>query len=190
MPIEMAAASEMNVAVLGPVAVGACIGLAIFYVAILYSPSFLLRLPPPDSFHVFMIRQFVCTIVSTVLSLFASFLLLGVRSFKDMPSTLRIYGIRSDHMLQAVGLPILLKFLPYAVSLVSKKLSMTYVWRETSQFEEHNIPFHRGLLMRIYMFGTNILALRAYVVVSFYYSYNHSTPISNLLGCLSPTLRC
>lgn len=96
----------------------------------------------------------------------------------------------SSVQLQAVGLPILLTFLPYAVSLVSKNLSMTYVWRETSQFEEHNIPFHRGLLMRIYMFGTNILALRAYVVVSFYYSYNHSTPISDLLGCSSPTLRC
>lgn len=83
MPVEMAA-SAMDLAVSGPVAVGACIGLAIFYVAILYSPTFLLRLPPPDSFHVFMIRRFVCASVSTVLSLIASSALLGVSSIPSL----------------------------------------------------------------------------------------------------------
>ncbi|KAA8518589.1 hypothetical protein F0562_016063 [Nyssa sinensis] len=40
-----------------PVAVAACTTMAFFYVAILYAPAFILRLPPPASFKSLMIRH-------------------------------------------------------------------------------------------------------------------------------------
>ncbi|KAJ0794014.1 hypothetical protein HanOQP8_Chr01g0035511 [Helianthus annuus] len=52
-----------------PLAIIACIGMTILYVAILYSPTLILRLPPPSSFKTFMIRRFICAGISTVISL-------------------------------------------------------------------------------------------------------------------------
>ncbi|KAJ0949893.1 putative CAAX prenyl protease 2 [Helianthus annuus] len=52
-----------------PLAIVACIGMTILYVAILYSPTLILRLPPPSSFKTFMIRRFICAGISTVVSL-------------------------------------------------------------------------------------------------------------------------
>lgn len=59
-------------------AVAACIGMAVFYVAILYSPTLILRLPPPDSFKSFLTRRFVCAAVSSVVSMTVAFLILPV----------------------------------------------------------------------------------------------------------------
>lgn len=64
--------------VLNAMALIACIAMALFYVAILYAPTVLLRLPPPSSFETYMIRRFLCAIVSTILSLFLSVLILPV----------------------------------------------------------------------------------------------------------------
>lgn len=61
-----------------PVAVSACVAMALLYVASLYAPTVLLRLPPPSSLNSFMIRRFLCAAVSTVLSLFLSALILPV----------------------------------------------------------------------------------------------------------------
>lgn len=62
-----------------PVAVISCIAMALLYVVTLYAPTVLLRLPPPSSFTNYMIRRFLCAIVSTTLSLFISPLILPVR---------------------------------------------------------------------------------------------------------------
>ena len=75
---EEASAMERDGVVSQPVAVIACIAMAVFYVAILYAPTVLLRLPPPPSFKTYMIRRFLCAVVSSVLSLFISALILPV----------------------------------------------------------------------------------------------------------------
>ena len=61
-----------------PVAVVASVSMALLYVAILYAPTMVLRLPPPSSFESFMIRRFLCAVVSSILSLFLSSLILPV----------------------------------------------------------------------------------------------------------------
>lgn len=60
-------------------AVIACTAMAILYVAILYAPTLILRLPPPDSFQSYLIRRFICAAISSVTSLIACSLLLPVR---------------------------------------------------------------------------------------------------------------
>lgn len=62
-----------------PVAVIACVGMTLFYVAILYAPTVILRLPPPYSFKEFMIRRFLCAAVSSVVSLAVCAFILPVR---------------------------------------------------------------------------------------------------------------
>lgn len=59
-------------------AVAACTAMALFYVAILYSPTLILRLPPPTSFKSYMIRRFVCAAVSSLISVVFSALILPV----------------------------------------------------------------------------------------------------------------
>jgi prenyl protein peptidase len=63
-----------------PTAVTACTAMALLYVAILYAPTLILRLPPPPSLKTFMIRRFVCTAISSILSLLVSALILPVSS--------------------------------------------------------------------------------------------------------------
>ncbi|RRT42579.1 hypothetical protein B296_00057025 [Ensete ventricosum] len=65
----------------GTVAVAACAAMAFFYVAILYAPTLILRLPPPTSLDSFMIRRFACAAVSSAASVLACVLLLGVSRF-------------------------------------------------------------------------------------------------------------
>lgn len=61
-------------------AVIACMAMALLYVAILYTPTLVLRLPPPSSFNNYMVRRFICAIISSILSLFVSALILPVCS--------------------------------------------------------------------------------------------------------------
>lgn len=67
------------------VAVVACAAMALFYVAILYAPTLILRLPPPPSFKNFMIRRFICAAISSVVSVVVSALLLPVSSTSSLP---------------------------------------------------------------------------------------------------------
>ena len=53
-----------------PLAVVACAAMALFYVAILYAPTLVLRLPPPSSYKDFMIRRFICAATSSLVSVF------------------------------------------------------------------------------------------------------------------------
>ncbi|XP_021728675.1 CAAX prenyl protease 2-like isoform X3 [Chenopodium quinoa] len=58
-------------------AVTACVAMTLLYVAILYAPTLIFRLPSPTSYQQFMIRRFVCAAASSLLCVFiSSFLLL------------------------------------------------------------------------------------------------------------------
>ncbi|XP_058087392.1 CAAX prenyl protease 2 isoform X3 [Magnolia sinica] len=92
-PLEMAEASVPKAT-----AVAACTAMAVFYVAILYSPTLILRLPHPTSVKSFMIRRFVCAAISSIVSAFASALLLPIGSFQAASSIFGVYGIRVDHL--------------------------------------------------------------------------------------------
>ncbi|GLT62649.1 hypothetical protein SLA2020_352680 [Shorea laevis] len=112
-----------------PVAVIACIALALFYVAILYAPTVVLRLPPPSSYKVFLIRRFICSAISSIISVVSCVLILPARS-REESSLLGIYGIRTDHIWQAVVFPLLLTSLMYTGSLVLKSLSAVDKWKK------------------------------------------------------------
>ncbi|PIN05407.1 Prenyl protein protease [Handroanthus impetiginosus] len=115
-------------------AVAACTGMAVFYVAILYSPMLILRLPPPDSFKSFMIRRFACAAVSSVVSLIVCSLILPIKRW-DTSNLLGVYGIRLDHIWQALVFPLSLTSLMYTGSFALKLLSML------QESDEH---FHSG----------------------------------------------
>ena len=70
-------------AVSKPIAVAACSSMAVLYVAILYAPTQLFRLPHPSSVKDFMLRRFACAAISSLLSLLLSALILPV-SLSDL----------------------------------------------------------------------------------------------------------
>lgn len=101
-------------------AVIACTAMAILYVAILYAPTLILRLPPPDSFQSHLIRRFICAAISSVASLIACSLILPIQWGKSHLSG--VYGIRLDHIWQAVVFPLTLTSLMYAGTFILKLL--------------------------------------------------------------------
>ncbi|KAH0737109.1 hypothetical protein KY290_035814 [Solanum tuberosum] len=101
-------------------AVIACTAMAILYVAILYAPTLILRLPPPDSFQSHLIRRFICAAISSVASLIACSLILPIQWDKSHLSG--VYGIRLDHIWQAVVFPLTLTSLMYAGTFILKLL--------------------------------------------------------------------
>lgn len=107
-------------AIPGKAAVAACAAMAVFYVAVLYAPTPLLRLPPATSLRAFFHRRFVCAAVSSAASVLATAALLGVWSLSDSSKALAVLGIRSDHLLEAVVIPLLLTSLVYAGSFVAR----------------------------------------------------------------------
>lgn len=76
---DPSAAALDGAGVSGTAAVCACAAMAFFYVAILYSPTLILRLPPPTSVESFFLRRFGCAAISSAASVAASAALLGVR---------------------------------------------------------------------------------------------------------------
>ncbi|KAK6290101.1 hypothetical protein POUND7_001642 [Theobroma cacao] len=112
-----------------PVAVMACITMTLFYVAILYAPTLILRLPPPQSFKNFMIRRFVCAAVSSVASVIFVPLILPIRSL-EASFLFGVYGIRSDHLWQAVVFPLFLTSLMYVGSLTLKSILLVNKWKQ------------------------------------------------------------
>ncbi|EYU35475.1 hypothetical protein ABFS82_10G052200 [Erythranthe guttata] len=104
-------------------AVAACTAMAVFYVAILYSPTLVLRLPPPISFKSYMIRRFVCAAISSVVSLVVCFFILPITR-RDASNLFGVYGIRLDHTWQALVFPLSLTSLMYSGSFALKFLSM------------------------------------------------------------------
>ncbi|XP_059646705.1 CAAX prenyl protease 2 [Cornus florida] len=105
------------------VAVTACTTMALLYVAILYAPTLILRLSPPNSFETFLIRRFICAAVSSIVSVILCAFILPIKSW-ELSYVFGVYGIRSDHIWQAVVFPLSLTSLMYAGSLVLKSLSL------------------------------------------------------------------
>ncbi|XVE75991.1 hypothetical protein DITRI_Ditri12bG0136700 [Diplodiscus trichospermus] len=112
-----------------PVAVIACIAMTLFYVSLLYAPTLILRLPPPQSFKNFMIRRFICAAISSVASVTFCALVLPIRSV-EASSLFGVYGIRSDHIWQAMIFPLFLTSLMYAGSLTLKSMLLVNKWKE------------------------------------------------------------
>ncbi|XP_057777870.1 CAAX prenyl protease 2 [Salvia miltiorrhiza] len=110
-------------------AVAACIGMAVFYVAILYSPTLILRLPPPNSSNSFLTRRFLCAAVSSIVSMIVAFLILPITGL-DASNLLGVYGIRMDHIWQALAYPLSLTALMYSGSFALKLLSMLQTSKE------------------------------------------------------------
>ncbi|KAM0053540.1 putative Type II CAAX prenyl endopeptidase Rce1 [Helianthus debilis subsp. tardiflorus] len=123
-----------------PLAIVACVGMTILYVAILYSPTLILRLPPPSSFKTFMIRRFICAGISTVVSLLVCAFILPIKRW-NMSYLLSAYGIRLHHTWEAVVFPLCLTSLMYIGSFILKILSIWSSWSEHGD-RQIDISFH------------------------------------------------
>ncbi|PON42458.1 CAAX amino terminal protease [Parasponia andersonii] len=112
---------EEQGAISKPVAAGASAAMALLYVAILYSPTLVLRLPPPSSFKDFMIRRFICAATSSFVSIVICFLILPpVEKLGSIIFTWRFgnsIGSSGEYALQSL--------LGWAISVVSNILA----WR-------------------------------------------------------------
>ncbi|XP_034224555.1 CAAX prenyl protease 2 isoform X2 [Prunus dulcis] len=169
------------------VAVVACAAMALFYVAILYAPTLILRLPPPPSFKNFMIRRFICAAISSVVSVVVSALLLPMKS-REASSLLGVYGIRMDHIWQAVIFPLTLTALMYGGSLVLKSLLLMSALREHMNFggglSFNNIKnLSEEIVACSRSIASDVLVWRTYVVA----------PLTEELvfrACMLPLLLC
>ncbi|KAK4833482.1 hypothetical protein QYF36_005717 [Acer negundo] len=169
------------------VAVIACVFLTLFYVAILYAPTLILRLPPPSSLKNFLIRRFVCAAISSVVSLLFTALILPIRS-EETSSLVGVYGIRSDHMWQAVVFPLSLTSLMYAGSLVLKSMLLLKSWKKnmndgggvSSDFIKSALQTFLDYMISM---ASDVMAWRNYVVA----------PLTEELvfrACMIPLLLC
>ncbi|KAK2655315.1 hypothetical protein Ddye_008367 [Dipteronia dyeriana] len=168
------------------VAIIACVFLTLFYVAILYAPTLILRLPPPSSLKNFLIRRFLCAAISSVVSLLFSALILPIRS-EEASSLVGVYGIRSDHMWQAVVFPLSLTSLMYAGSLVLKSMFLLKSWKKNTNNGGVSSDCIKSALQTFldYMISmfSNVMAWRNYVVA----------PLTEELvfrACMIPLLLC
>ncbi|KAK9156717.1 hypothetical protein Scep_003291 [Stephania cephalantha] len=166
------------------VAVAACAAMAVFYVAILYAPTLVLRLPQSKSLNSFMIRRFICASIASVVSLTISAPILTVRSLHSHYFFV-LLAILCMEQWQAVACPLSLTSLMYAGSLVSKSLSLLSSWKE----EEHDESFchvkniSQRFLDWVASVASNVLAWRNYVV----------SPLTEELvfrACMIPLLLC
>uniref|UniRef100_A0A803MQF0 Uncharacterized protein n=1 Tax=Chenopodium quinoa TaxID=63459 RepID=A0A803MQF0_CHEQI len=176
-------------------AVTACVAMTLLYVAILYAPTLIFRLPPPTSYQQFMIRRFVVPLEKSFVPLWGSmllklfsghgvgdaklnlFLILTVKSWK-ITYVLNLYGIQADNVVSisgwlwhAVIFPLSLTSLVYAGSLVLKCLLLLDSWIEDGS-EGITLNCLHNLLHKIYCgfisVASNIGAWRNLVVVSFF----------------------
>ncbi|XP_042434743.1 CAAX prenyl protease 2-like isoform X1 [Zingiber officinale] len=173
------------VSVSGGVAVAACASMAFFYVATLYSPTVIFRLPPPASLDSFIIRRFACAAVSSVASVVACGFLLGLGRLDDFSSVLGVFGVRSDHLCQAVFFPLLLTSLLYGGSFVSKTWKLIASRKESSR--ENSCSGFDMCVLRcmdwITAYARNVMAWRNYVVAPF-------TEELVFRACMIPLLLC
>ncbi|KAJ8537649.1 hypothetical protein K7X08_014189 [Anisodus acutangulus] len=167
-------------------AVIACTAMAILYVAILYAPTLILCLPPSDSFQSYMIRRFICAAISSVFSLIACSLILPIQWGKSHVSS--IYGIRLDHIWQAVVFPLALTSLMYAGTLILNLLLLLDSGQEDREngrslsLDSIKNLVH-GFIEPISSMASNIQAWRNYLVA----------PLTEELvfrACMIPLLLC
>ncbi|KAM7531599.1 hypothetical protein LguiB_035009 [Lonicera macranthoides] len=160
-----------------------CAAMTFFYVAILYSPTLILRLPPTSSFKTFMIRRFICATVSSLVSLFLCALVLPVKLNAiaivhdlrmrkwEVASIFGVYGIRPDYIWQAVVLPFLLTSLMYAGSMFLKCSMLLYSCKD--HWSHGGDLSFRSMKMALQTFisstisiASNVSAWRNYFVLS------------------------
>ncbi|KAJ0028409.1 hypothetical protein Pint_35944 [Pistacia integerrima] len=178
---------EMEACVSKTVAVIGCIFMTLLYVAILYAPTLILRLPPPSSLKNFLIRRFICAAIASILSLLFSALILPVRS-GEASDIFSVYGIRADHIWQVVVFPLFLTSLMYAGSLVLKCLLLVNSWKTDfdngGEFLFDRIKsITQTFLSYLLSIASNLLAWRNYVVA----------PLTEELvfrACMIPLLLC
>lgn len=168
-------------------AIVACTSMTMLYVAILYTPTFVFRLPPPDSFKSFMIRRFICAAVSSLVSLLLCAFILPVRRW-DSSTLLGVYGIRLDHIWQAVIIPLSLTSLMYAGSLVLKSLLLLDSWKDQwNHGDRMSVDSVKDILGKSVMWmqsvSSNIMVWRNFIVA----------PLTEELvfrACMIPLLLC
>lgn len=167
-------------------AVTSCTAMAVFYVAILYSPTLILRLPPPDTFKTYLIRRFICAAVSSLISLIVCALILLIRSW-NVSDISSVYGIRLDHMWPAFLNPLLLTSLMYTGSFTIKLKLMLNSWAEQRNFsQDHSSTcgdFLQIFITYLSSMVSNVSAWRKYVVA----------PLTEELvfrACMIPLLLC
>eukprot|EP01018_Ginkgo_biloba_P012758 Gb_14544 [translate_table: standard] len=173
-----------------PLAVYACTGMASTYVGLLYAPRLLLRLPPPVSLKEHLLRRFACAAVASIIAVFASLLLLPVWDFQKTPivSLFAVYGVRMDHLWQAVLFPLFLTALLYLGPLVIAVLDFIIEWDQEQLLCGCGTvkvvkSAYRKLACYTWSIGSDILAWRNYVVA----------PLTEELvfrACMIPLLLC
>ncbi|KAF3787312.1 CAAX prenyl protease 2 [Nymphaea thermarum] len=169
-------------------ALAACFAMALFYVAVLYAPTYVLRLPPASSLNTFMIRRFISVIFASLASILLCACLLPVRNYQGASLILSICGIRLDHLGRAVAIPLCLTSLFYAGSVVSRLLSFSDAWEQEELHQEaYLVRIFKSASQRLvddaHFVVLNILAWRNYVVA----------PITEELvfrACMIPLLLC
>lgn len=164
----------------------ACAAMAILYVALLYAPTLILRLPPSTSYTSFLVRRFICAAIASVVSIISSALILSIRwSGLDSFSA---YGVRLDHIWQALVIPLSLTSLMYSGSFILKILQLLDSYKEHqsyggNEFFDYVIAVPQRFNEWIFSMASNILAWRNYVVA----------PVTEELvfrGCMIPLLLC
>lgn len=164
----------------GVAAVAACAAMAVFYVAVLYAPTVILRFPPPTSLHTFFHRRFACAAVASAASVLATASLLRIWSLSDFADMFAVFGIRKDHLIQAVAIPLLLTSLVYAGSFVARVWLLVSSWGGGDEVE---IGCAQRLAQWIQAAVADVMVWRNYVVAPF-------TEELVFRACMIPLLLC
>ncbi|KAG2619850.1 hypothetical protein PVAP13_3NG140300 [Panicum virgatum] len=168
-------------AIPGAAAVAACTAMAVSYVAVLYAPTVILRFPPPTSLRSFLHRRFACAAVASTASALATAALLRVWSLSDFADMLAVFGIRKDHLLQAVVIPLLLTSLVYAGSFINRLWLLASL--RGGNGDEVGIGCTQRLVLRIQAAIDDVMVWRNYVVAPF-------TEELVFRACMIPLLLC
>jgi len=167
-------------AISGALAVVACAVMAVSYVAVLYAPTVILRFPPPTSLRTFLHRRFACAAVASAASALATASLLRVWSLSDFADMLAVFGVRKDHLFQAVAIPLLLTSLVYAGSFVTRLWFLASSWGSGDEVE---IGCAQRLAQWIQAAVADVMVWRNYVVAPF-------TEELVFRACMIPLLLC
>ncbi|EES18066.1 hypothetical protein BDA96_09G113400 [Sorghum bicolor] len=167
-------------AISGALAVVACAVMAVSYVAVLYAPTVILRFPPPTSLRTFLHRRFACAAVASAASALATASLLRVWSLSDFADMLAVFGVRKDHLFQAVVIPLLLTSLVYAGSFVTRLWFLASSWGSGDEVE---IGCAQRLAQWIQAAVADVMVWRNYVVAPF-------TEELVFRACMIPLLLC
>ncbi|KAM7526069.1 hypothetical protein LguiA_015971 [Lonicera macranthoides] len=164
-----------------------CAAMTFFYVAILYSPTLILRLPPTSSFKTFMIRRFICATVSSLVSLFLCALVLPMRKW-EVASIFGVYGIRPDYIWQAVVLPFLLTSLMYAGSMFLKCSMLLYSCKD--HWSHGGDLSFRSMKMALQTFISSTISIASNVSAWRNYFVAPLTEELVFRACMIPLLLC